>query len=102
MMSGTVERAFDMVDGDSTVRITRQAQTLINESESELQRAQSDAQRYKQQRDHQLQLVRLQCEEIIQIKALHRTVERENMLYKTVIADLMHEIEQFAPTGKKG
>jgi hypothetical protein len=102
MNGQVVEQAFDTTDANNTVRITRQAQALLNETETELQRAQSDALRYRQQRDQQLLLVRLQCEEICQIKALQRTLEKENVLYKTLVENLMHEIELLAPTGKEG
>lgn len=93
---------FDTSESEQTVRISVGVRRSLLDNESELQRAQADAQRYKRQRDHQFQLVKIQCEEIIHTNALLRAAQKKNAVYETMIAELMTSIETLSPaTGGK-
>ena len=96
--------SFDTSESENTVRISVDVKRTLVNNESELQRAQADALRYKRQRDHQLQLVRIQCEEIIHTNALLRAAQKKNAVYETMVTELLTSIEMLSPAtgGSKG
>lgn len=99
--AAAVSGQFDESESENTVRISVGIKRTLVENENELQRAQSDAQRYKRQRDHQLNLVKIQCEELIAKDATIRAQAKKIAVYETMVAELMLNIETLSPTGSK-